>query len=107
MNQDKGGDWWLSKDRSEINVPVMLAKEFLGGLTRAWCTGLLLNLTQVNTISQAAQLGFFLYFAVLVPTVVSDNIWEKRSMQLLKFKLMASLSNIVVMACIMHLVGTR
>ncbi|KAF9577568.1 hypothetical protein BGW38_007134, partial [Lunasporangiospora selenospora] len=72
----------------------------------SWFTGLLLNLTQARTVSQAAQLGAFLYFGVLVPSVISEAMWEKRSCDLQKFKLLSGFSSTVLLACAMHWWGT-
>ncbi|KAK3808221.1 MAG: hypothetical protein JOS17DRAFT_765915 [Linnemannia elongata] len=105
MNKDKGGDSWMDKN-SKDNMPVLMVKEFFLGLGRAWVTGLLLNLTQARTMSQAAQLGAFLYFGVQVPSIVSEAMWEKRPYDLQKFKLLSTFSSTVLLSCVMHWWGT-
>ncbi|KAF9899740.1 hypothetical protein EC991_008358 [Linnemannia zychae] len=104
MNKDKGGEAWQAKDKQEL--PVLLVKEFFFNLGKAWVTGLLLNLTQARTVSQAAQLGAFLYFGVLVPSILSESMWEKRPCDLQKFKFLSGFSSTVLLSIIMHWWGT-
>ncbi|KAF9364775.1 hypothetical protein BGX34_000445 [Mortierella sp. NVP85] len=106
MNKDKGGDGWMEKQSAKEQMTPLLGKEFLLNLGKAWFTGLLLNLTQARTMSQAAQLGAFLYLGVLVPTVASETMWEKRPVDLQKFKLLSGFCSTVLLACVMHWWGT-
>ncbi|KAF8934972.1 hypothetical protein EDD21DRAFT_192685 [Dissophora ornata] len=107
MNKDKGGEGWMGKDAPKNHMPVLLLKEFFLNLGKSWFTGLLLNLTQARTMSQAAQLGAFLFFGVLVPSIASETMWEKRPIDVQKFKLLSGLSSTVVLACLMHWWGTE
>ncbi|KAG0324175.1 hypothetical protein BGZ99_002138 [Dissophora globulifera] len=106
MNKDKGGAGWTGPDSPKDRMPVLLLKEFVMNLGKAWFTGLLLNLTQAHTVSQAAQLGFFLYLGILVPSIVSEAMWEKRPLDLQKFKLLSGFSSTVLLSCLMHWWGT-
>ncbi|KAF9083741.1 hypothetical protein BGX29_002032 [Mortierella sp. GBA35] len=106
MNKDKGGDAWMSKEENKNQMPVLFVKEFFLNLGKAWVTGLLLNLTQARTMSQAAQLGAFLYFGVQVPSILSESMWEKRPCDLQKFKLLSGFSSTILLACLMHWWGT-
>ncbi|KAF9897109.1 hypothetical protein BX616_006167, partial [Lobosporangium transversale] len=102
---DKGNDSWM-RENARNNMTVSLLKEFALNAGKSWFVGLLLNLTQANTVSQAAQLGAFLYFGVLVPTVLSESMWENRPCDLQKFKLLSGFSSTVLLACLMHWWGT-
>ncbi|KAI1318059.1 hypothetical protein EDD11_007293 [Mortierella claussenii] len=106
MSKDKGSDGWNRQDNYKDNMPVLLLKEFVMNLSKSWFTGLLLNLTQARTMSQAAQLGAFLYFGILVPSILSEAMWEKRPCDLQKFKLLSGFSSTVLLACLMHWWGT-
>ncbi|KAG0052158.1 hypothetical protein BGZ83_002931 [Gryganskiella cystojenkinii] len=107
MNKDKGGKSWMGDEDPKAHLPVMLLKEFVLNAGKAWFTGLLLNLTQARTISQAAQLGAFLYFGVIVPFVTSESMWEKRPCDLQKFKYLSGFSSTILLACVMHWWGTH
>ncbi|KAF9316694.1 hypothetical protein BG000_000257 [Podila horticola] len=106
MNKDKGGEGWMGDTPPKDQMPVLLLKEFVLNLGKSWFTGLLLNLTQARSISQAAQLGAFLYFGTLVPAVISESLWEKRPNDLQKFKLLSGFSSTILLACVMHWWGT-
>ncbi|GJJ76764.1 hypothetical protein EMPS_09123 [Entomortierella parvispora] len=106
MNKDKGGEGWEGSDDCQKRVPVMLLKEFVLNAGKAWFTGLLLNLTQARTMSQAAQLGAFLYFGVLVPSIISESMWEQRPCDLQKFKFVSGFSSTILLACVLHWWGT-
>ncbi|KAI1319791.1 hypothetical protein EDD11_003176 [Mortierella claussenii] len=73
---------------------------------QSWVTGLLLNLTQAQTVSQAAQLGAFMFVGAIVPTVTSEVMWEKRSMDLQRFKYLSGFLSTVFLACVLHSIGT-
>ncbi|KAF9926213.1 hypothetical protein FBU30_004172 [Linnemannia zychae] len=105
MNRDKGSESWMDKDKKQ-ELPVLLIKEFFLNLSKAWVTGLLLNLTQARTCSQAAQLGAFLFFGVQFPSIISESMWEKRPCDLQKFKALSAFSNTVILSLIMHWWGT-
>ncbi|KAG0370443.1 hypothetical protein BGZ54_006336 [Gamsiella multidivaricata] len=105
MNKDKGSPGWRDVN-SKDGTPILMLKEFVMNLSKSWFTGLLLNLTQARTMSQAAQLGAFLYFGVLAPTIISETVWEKRPNDLQKFKLLSGFSSTVLLACVMHWWGT-
>ncbi|KAF9125285.1 hypothetical protein BGW39_007522 [Mortierella sp. 14UC] len=106
MNKDKGGEAWQQEAKDKQDLPILLVKEFFFNFGKAWVTGLLLNLTQARTVSQAAQLGAFLYFGVLVPTILSESMWEKRPYDLQKFKFLSGFSSTVLLSIIMHSWGT-
>ncbi|KAF9209957.1 hypothetical protein BGZ49_009233 [Haplosporangium sp. Z 27] len=106
MKKDKGGEHWTGEKSSRDRAPALLLKEFALNLAKSWVTGLLLNLTQAQTTSQAAQLGAFLFFGILAPSIASEAMWEKRPVDLQKFKLLSGFSNTVLLACIMHWWGT-
>ncbi|KAF9933412.1 hypothetical protein BGZ67_004302 [Mortierella alpina] len=106
MNKDKGGDAWMQEGGCKDKLPVLLLSEFFLNLGKSWITGLLLNLTQARTMSQAFQLGAFLFFGVVVPNVISESMWEKRPCDLQKFKLLSGFSSTIVLACLMHWWGT-
>ncbi|KAG0211917.1 hypothetical protein BGX28_007199 [Mortierella sp. GBA30] len=107
FGQDKGRQDWVDEGRPHKDqMPILLLKEFFLNLGKSWVTGLLLNLTQARTMSQAAQLGAFLYFGLLVPAVISETMWEKRPCDLQKFKLLSGFSSTVLLACLMHWWGT-
>ncbi|KAF9999326.1 hypothetical protein BGZ65_005310, partial [Modicella reniformis] len=106
MNKDKGGEAWMSDDARKNHMQSLLLQEFALNLAKSWFTGLLLNLTQARTMSQAAQLGAFLYIGVLLPSVASETMWEKRPVDLQKFKLLSGFCSTVLLACMMHWWGT-
>ncbi|KAF9432985.1 hypothetical protein BGZ76_010029 [Entomortierella beljakovae] len=105
MNEDKGRDNWITQS-SKDSMHVYLIKEFAMNLGKSWVTGLLLNLTQAHSTAQAAQLGAFLYFGVLVPSIASETMWEKRPIDLQKFKLLSGFSSTVLLTCLLHWWGT-
>ncbi|KAF9188727.1 hypothetical protein BGZ51_008956 [Haplosporangium sp. Z 767] len=106
MIKDKGGEGLKASYSNRNQRPTLLLKEFVLNLGKSWATGLLLNLTQARTMSQASQLGAFLYFGVLVPTVLSETMWEKRPCDLQKFKLLSGFNSTILLACLMHWWGT-
>ncbi|KAG0262932.1 hypothetical protein BG011_009528 [Mortierella polycephala] len=106
MNKDKGGEGWMAECSDNNRTPALLLKEFVLNMGKSWATGLLLNLTQARTMSQASQLGAFLYFGVLVPSILSETMWEKRPCDLQKFKLLCGFNSTILLACLMHWWGT-
>ncbi|KAF9425855.1 Mannose-6-phosphate isomerase [Podila epigama] len=96
------------EEEEEIKTPGKQKSRLyiLVSLMKAWFTGLLLNLTQAHTVSQAAQLGAFLLLGVLVPAVINDALWEKRPKELQLIKILNGFITTVVLACLMHLIGT-
>ncbi|KAG0239036.1 hypothetical protein BGX31_003100 [Mortierella sp. GBA43] len=106
MNKDKGGESWTGGKSSQDQMPALMLKEFALNLGKAWFTGLLLNLTQARTMSQAAQLGAFLFLGTLAPAIASETMWEKRPIDLQKFKLLSGFCSTVLLACTLHWWGT-
>ncbi|KAF9438862.1 hypothetical protein BGZ76_003887 [Entomortierella beljakovae] len=110
MIKDKNGDHWMNKgaDCKDMrrDIAPLIFGELALNIIRAWTTGLLLNLTQARSISQAAQLGAFLYFGAVFPSVTSEVLWEKRGLDLQRFKYFTGLTSTIVMACIMQSIGT-
>ncbi|KAG0356102.1 hypothetical protein BGZ54_000845, partial [Gamsiella multidivaricata] len=102
---DKNGDHWMQKD-PKASLPGLFLKEFLLSLCKAWTTGLLLNLTQAGTILQAAQLGAFLFFGTVAPAITSEYLWEKRGMDLLRFKYLSGFVSTVLLSVLMNSLGT-
>ncbi|KAF9182968.1 hypothetical protein BGZ51_004339 [Haplosporangium sp. Z 767] len=103
MKKDKNGDTWMEKSS---NVSTLLVKELFLNFSKACVTGLLLNLTQARTASQAVQLGMFLFGGVVVPTVTSEILWESRSMDLQRFKYISGFSSTVLLSYLMFSLGT-
>ncbi|KAF8923609.1 hypothetical protein EDD21DRAFT_440602 [Dissophora ornata] len=106
MKKDRNGDQWMGKHASKSFPPGLFFYEFLLNLCKAWVTGLFLNLTQAQTMSQAAQLGTLLFVGIIFTTVTSELMWEKRTMDLQWFKYMSGFVSTVLMCCVMHIVGT-
>ncbi|KAF9116676.1 hypothetical protein BGX27_000058 [Mortierella sp. AM989] len=104
--KDKNENKDSNKECQKSELPTLFTGEFILNLIKAWTTGLLLNLTQARTVTQAAQLGAFLFFGAIVPTVTSEYLWEKRGMDLQRFKYMSGFASTVVLACLMHAIGT-
>ncbi|KAG0208758.1 hypothetical protein BGX28_000379 [Mortierella sp. GBA30] len=95
-----------ARKASTTCTATLATKELALNLSRAWLTGLLLNLTQARTMPQAAQLGLFLFLGTYAPLVGSEYLWEGRDIDLQKIKLLSGLSSTVFLACLMHWIGT-
>ncbi|GJJ73477.1 hypothetical protein EMPS_05835 [Entomortierella parvispora] len=106
MKTDRGDDHWTTKDPKNNDYVQLFFTDFAINIGRAWITGLLLNLTQAQTVSHAAQLGLFLFLGTYLPVVTSELMWEKRSFALQKYKIMIGFSSTVVLSCLMHAIGT-
>ncbi|KAG0263764.1 hypothetical protein BG011_008090 [Mortierella polycephala] len=103
MKKDKNRDAWTE---NSSNLNMLLLQELFLNFSKAWVTGLFLNLTQARTASQALQLGMFLFGGVVVPTVTSEILWENRSMDLQRFKYISGFSSTVLLAYVMFSIGT-
>ncbi|KAG0236717.1 hypothetical protein BGW42_002879 [Actinomortierella wolfii] len=108
MNKDKGNNKWMNQNKEEAQKQMVkfISIDFAGSLVRSWCIGLLLNLTQARTCSQAFQLGSFLYVGVALPMIISETNWESRPCDLQKFKVVNSFICTVVSTVLLHWWGT-
>ncbi|ORZ14980.1 hypothetical protein BCR41DRAFT_386808 [Lobosporangium transversale] len=107
MKRERNGDSWMKKDKEEsAEFWSFFLYEMILNLIRTWITGLLLNLTQAQTISQAAQLGAFLFVGVTVPLVTSETMWEKRESDIQLIRYLTAFFSTVFLSCVLHLIGT-
>ncbi|KAF9976415.1 hypothetical protein BGZ73_008617 [Actinomortierella ambigua] len=108
MKKDKGNTKWMNPNKEEGQKQMWknIGIDFVFSLVRSWCIGLLLNLTQARTCSQAFQLGSFLYVGVVLPMVISESNWESRPCDLQKFKFANGFLCTVVSTVLLHWWGT-
>ncbi|KAG0322541.1 hypothetical protein BGZ99_003257 [Dissophora globulifera] len=100
LKKDKGGQW-VNRDPQSGTSGLLLLH-----LCKAWTTGFLLNLTQATTMSQALQLGGVLYLGMVVPSVTSELIFEKRPIEVLRFKYLTGFVSTVLLSCLLFGLGT-
>jgi len=76
MNEDKHTDKWLPGNAETMKYRFIGA--FILATLQSYFTGLLLNLTNAQTNTQAFQLGMFLFLGWTIPDIGTGYIWESR-----------------------------
>ncbi|PKK73730.1 hypothetical protein RhiirC2_740235, partial [Rhizophagus irregularis] len=74
MNEDKHTDKWFPRNVETMKYRFIGA--FILSILQCYFTGLLLNLTNVQTNTQAFQLGMILFLGWVIPDLGTQHIWE-------------------------------
>ncbi|RUS31602.1 hypothetical protein BC938DRAFT_477471 [Jimgerdemannia flammicorona] len=108
MCADKGNGNWLDGERKVQKRALYTGGLYVMAIAQvAGFIGLLLNLTDAQTFSHATQLGLFLYFGILLPSIAEEYIMEQRSTVLIGLKALRGFIKTVGVSLIMFSWGTR
>ncbi|GBB95573.1 hypothetical protein RclHR1_02570007 [Rhizophagus clarus] len=93
MSEDKHTNKWLPKNAETMKYRFI--GSFILSTLQCYFTGLLLNLTNAQTNTQAFQLGMVLFLGWVIPDLGTQHIWESRPITLGYIKALRMLINTV------------